>query len=861
MWDELFDHGLAEGHRRLETYEQAVINSLISMSITCAILAFMWYGMKMLIESIQDSLQQVKWVEDKMDPFRAKYGYGHDWVFVMKVFKEGEPMPEYKMDDPQFPGRKINMTHQRLVEVLTSVGFQTRMFYSIGHDEVFIKVRAPLEVLKRFADQIDYQMMLNPQKLQSRLEVGSYEMVEGEKSYTWLPVKLVDPPDLDEAWEHTEYIYGKYDQAANLQDIYKASDGTIFRNIDRIKLMTIMLETPRNANGCGISLRKMTFGKRSVCLAQFPLHSFQQLTELKRDWLLLLAWPMSQPFDKIRDYFGEKIGLYFLWLGTYTSWLISASVIGTITYLDVTFEASDSHAKLIIVFAIFMAGWSTLFLESWKRKQVVYALRWGTHGFEDIEQERLEFAENTIANGGLNEEIVSPVTGKKILYYPDSKRRRLMAKSQTIIVGLAAFVIAIVVAIIFIKIKMVGIWAEYVTIPGINMNCGSFIASAANAIAILVMGEAFNDLARSMTDAENHRTETNYEDALISKSFFFNFINSYISFFFTAFVSLIIPKIGDQCPEGNCMAALQTALSTIFSSKLLVSNFLEVALPAAKNYKAMKEAEAEAESLVDADGEAVKVEPMTAVEEQYNMQEYDIMYSLFADYLEMVIQFGYATLFSAAFPLAPVLAFVNNYVEIRVDAWKITTICRRPLPKSVEDIGTWGSVMETIATFAVITNCALLCFTANFFLQKTVVEKFATFIVIEHALILLKVYIQVAVEDVPEEVQLQLERTEHYVSRVINNVHDDAFKIAEATGNKEALSALSDQHGADSERKRTQLNMAIMASDAEYSMTANYEAQQQQAAARSKRPDPFTSLMFPEDALPPPPPTPDGGSP
>lgn len=34
-----------------------------------------------------------------------------------------------------------------------------------------------------------------------------------------------------------------------------------------------------------------------------------------------------------RKYFGEKIGLYFAWLGLYTSFLIPSSVIGVIVFL------------------------------------------------------------------------------------------------------------------------------------------------------------------------------------------------------------------------------------------------------------------------------------------------------------------------------------------------------------------------------------------------------------------------------------------------------------------------------------------------------------------------------------------------
>ncbi len=43
-----------------------------------------------------------------------------------------------------------------------------------------------------------------------------------------------------------------------------------------------------------------------------------------------------------------------------------------------------------------------------------------------------------------------------------------------------------------------------------------------------------------------------------------------------------------------------------------------------------------------------------------------------------VIQYGFIVLFAAAFPLAPLLAAVNNMVEIRTDAIKLLRATVRP---------------------------------------------------------------------------------------------------------------------------------------------------------------------------------------
>lgn len=38
-------------------------------------------------------------------------------------------------------------------------------------------------------------------------------------------------------------------------------------------------------------------------------------------------------FFPLRKYFGEKVGLYFAWLGVYTQMLIPAAIVGVIVFL------------------------------------------------------------------------------------------------------------------------------------------------------------------------------------------------------------------------------------------------------------------------------------------------------------------------------------------------------------------------------------------------------------------------------------------------------------------------------------------------------------------------------------------------
>jgi hypothetical protein len=67
--------------------------------------------------------------------------------------------------------------------------------------------------------------------------------------------------------------------------------------------------------------------------------------------------------------------------------------------------------------------------------------------------------------------------------------------------------------------------------------------------------------------AENHRTDTAYENSLITKIAVFQFINSYISLFYIAFIKNSVTTFGEseRCINNNCLEELyvrRTALRT-----------------------------------------------------------------------------------------------------------------------------------------------------------------------------------------------------------------------------------------------------------------------------------------------------------
>jgi hypothetical protein len=160
-----------------------------------------------------------------------------------------------------------------------------------------------------------------------------------------------------------------------------------FRNIDRIKLINEIFRQPATGDvpGCGFELSRLQ--AKGCLLGYFPLHDMSAKISLERRWLAINTLPNQQPIEQIKDYFGEKIALYYGWIGVYTTFLGYASGAAIITYIWSAAEGR-TDSEITPYFASFIALWCTVFLESWKRQEAAYRVEWGMTGFEDMETSR-----------------------------------------------------------------------------------------------------------------------------------------------------------------------------------------------------------------------------------------------------------------------------------------------------------------------------------------------------------------------------------------------------------------------------------------------------------------------------------------
>jgi hypothetical protein len=232
-----------------------------------------------------------------------------------------------------------------------------------------------------------------------------------------------------------------------------------------------------------------------------------------------------------------------------------------------------------------------------------------------------------------------------MLFFPRSVLLFRSFVSVNVIGTLILIVLAITAGIFVLRIALTA--SSAFVIGGVAT--GGIIAAVVNAVQIQVLNTIYGGVAIYLNDYENHRTDTEYEDALIAKTFIFQFVNSFASLFYIAYVK---PFMGatDPCLV-NCMTELQSGLGTIFLTRLATGSVLKLAIPYFMQ-KMKKKNETKGVSPSD----------LTDVELAFIQDEYHVMLGPFMDYANLSIQFGYATMFIAAYPLAMAMSFVSNYV-------------------------------------------------------------------------------------------------------------------------------------------------------------------------------------------------------
>ncbi|XP_039989622.1 anoctamin-5 isoform X2 [Xiphias gladius] len=697
-----------------------------------------------------------------------KQQYSKDSVFFRDGVRRIDFVLSY-VDDKE--GEKKQERRKVYEANLAKVGLELETEDKLDSEDgktYFVKIHAPWEVLATYADVLKIKVPFKASDIPDKSEMPM----------NWLST----PFRLPEHIMHPEpdYFTAPFDKSKS--DFFLINDKeTFFPPSTRNRIVYYILSRcSYSRDECGDKDKKgiKRLLNNYTYTAAFPLHDCRywkrskdancesERYNLYKYWARFFCFFKEQPLNLIRKYYGEKIGIYFAWLGFYTEMLLFAAVVGTICFIYgfLTYDDNQWSKEICseeiggnivmcplcdkkcgfwklnttcnsswqshlfdnvgtVFFAIFMGIWVTLFLELWKRRQARLEYEWDLVDFEE-EQQQLQLRpeyETKCTNRKLNR-----ITQEMEPYLPiTSKCARLCLSGITVLFWISLIIACIIGVIVY----RLAVYAAFASImkdsPTTNLQVvGPYItpqlatsvtASCINFVIIMILNLMYERVAVWITDMEIPKTHLEYENKLTMKMFLFQFVNYYSSCFYVAFFkgkfvgypgeyAYMFGKWSklrnEECDPGGCLIELTTQLVIVMTGKQVWGNIQEALVPWVMNWWDSRKARNHPESLY------------SRWEQDHNLQGFGQL-GLFYEYLEMVVQFGFITLFVASFPLAPLLALINNIIEVRVDSWKLTTQYRRPMAAKAHSIGAWEEILSGIAILSVVTNAFIVAFTSD----------------------------------------------------------------------------------------------------------------------------------------------------
>ena len=484
---------------------------------------------------------------------------------------------------------------------------------------------------------------------------------------------------------------------------------------ERYRIVHHLITGPKEEGNAGIT---PAHGQWKNVESIFPLHDHTFNKEWIKKWATV-TFLKVEDLDEIRDRFGEKVAYYFAFTQSYFAFLLFPAAFGFSSWVLLGHFSS--------IYAIVNCLWSVVFIEYWKQQELDLGVRWGVKGVSSIQEKRREFQHER--------EIKDPITGETVQVFPATKRlyRQLL---QLPFAVLASSALGLIIATCFgIEIFLSEVYNG--PFKGILVFLPTLLLTALVPTITMILTE----IATRLNDYENWETTDAYTSAMTQKIFILNFITSYLPIFLTAFVyvpfgSLIVPYLDVFQLTARPFAENEKQLVTpkagftinparlrkqviYFAVTAQVVNFaMETIIPYVKRRGFHKYQELMTERAAKRGAAAPnaaandlpeEAEFLARVRSEAELDVYDVS----TDLREMVVQFGYLTLFSVVWPVTAVSFLINNWVELRSDAVKICVEMQRPTPQRADSIGPWLDSLTFLTWLGSMSTAALVYLFSN----------------------------------------------------------------------------------------------------------------------------------------------------
>jgi len=672
--------------------------------------------------------------------------------WILEISKSGRTINH--KPHPDRKGEKLaplRPTPKTIIKRIIKAGLQTRLEWSDDWQHVFCFIALPEKRMVEWADEVDIDMLIDPIEAvkfgrtpEVDFPLAKRTILPGEPTSVDVSNVILNSDDEDsdddvqkdfsriplELWYD---VFIQYDQAVPQEIFKKHQDGSIFSAINQLQMLEQILTTDTDIGGAGLRISELQKNHDHPAVAVFAIDESSHRDNLIAPGTFWKFWGArwhDVTLNNIRNYYGEKIAFYFAFLQFYTMALNLPSFVGVI-YFCLQMYYGYVACPRIELWIIFLITWNLMFCKLWERRENMLRREWGMFRYSAKAVPRPQF---------IGVKAFSTITGnfEEIHASQQQLKIRLMKSYSTVFLWCN---------LVFVAVLALFVVKQYLA----DSQIFAIMISMANALLIQAYNFIYLNMVDWLNDWENHRLQLEYENQMIVKKIVFQLVNSFASLFFIGFIKPVIfpgsyklaeDDLSGESGEENVTAwteadqqnyknnqilsELQLTLATLFITLIFIQNFQEVVFPVLikKLEMKMEKKSKFVGSFLDEDTTISMAAISTKVSKKdifHTHKVSDLKENAHAqlskpppcpvidNMSEMIVEQGYATMFAIAFPMAPLLALCNNYVEFRVDFHNLI-VNQRPIPVAAYGVGRWGMVLWIFAFISVLTNWYLLIY-------------------------------------------------------------------------------------------------------------------------------------------------------
>lgn len=361
-----------------------------------------------------------------------------------------------------------------------------------------------------------------------------------------------------------------------------------------------------------------------------------------------------------------------------------------------------------------MSIWAGLFAINWHKHERSLVVEWDNlyQNEHKVKMIREEF---------IGEPKINPITEQYEPDYPESERNKRYIESFIVSFSFLMLIFVYLIAMYnltgviedekwnaFFYIDSLGDLAKKDALFDKDTNW-NLIPSIAQTVLTMLLNGQFRKMAKKLTDRENHKYDYTYDNSLIIKRFSFEFFDCFLPLIYLGWYELDFKNLRQTVVmlyvvDEIRRVATESLIPWLTNNQDLVKDKVKQLSLSIKKKDAEKKVE-------ESTTEIIALKKLVMVEELEELEKED--HEIFDDYIEMIVTFGYLSMFGCCFLLSAPLILLFIWIECRSDIFKLEKNLKRPIPAKTHHIGSWSICLFIFCFLSIFSNIIVSCYCSD----------------------------------------------------------------------------------------------------------------------------------------------------